>query len=304
MAAAHVQLWDRGTWKPTSANPKRDLAKGHLAFVLKGKRMKGGWALIRLPDAARARKRNWLLIKELDDEARRGKARRRTRQGNDIGEIGPHAQRNRGPSEGASWRQVKVAGSQKVLGISIGHPDKVLWPKSKFGAAVTKLDLARYYAAAAERMLPHVVQRPISIVRAPDGITGATFFQRHAMAGALAIPVRGQNKPFLGIVGARGLVALAQAAAVEIQPWGCAKADPERPARIVFDLDPAPSVPFDRVVEAANELRVRLTGPWPCAVREDDRRQGTACRHCGRRHDELGRCENLREGTRVSHGAR
>ena len=153
----------------------------------------------------------------------------------------------------------KSASSQKVLGISIGHPDKVLWPKSKFGAAVTKLDLARYYTAAAERMLPHVVQRPISIVRAPDGITGGTFFQRHAMAGALAIRVRGQNKPFLGIVGARGLVALAQAAAVEIQPWGCAKADPERPARIVFDLDPAPSVPFDRVVEAANELRVRLT---------------------------------------------
>lgn len=68
-----VQLWDRGTWKPMSASPKRDLAKGHLAFVLKGKRMKGGWALIRLPDAARARKHNWLLIKELDDEARRGK---------------------------------------------------------------------------------------------------------------------------------------------------------------------------------------------------------------------------------------
>lgn len=153
----------------------------------------------------------------------------------------------------------KVSGSQKVLGISISHPDKVLWPKSKFGAAVSKLDLARYYAAAAERMLPHVVQRPISIVRAPDGITGATFFQRHAMAGALAIRVKGQSNPFLGIGGARGLVALAQAAAVEIQPWGCAKADPERPARIVFDLDPAPSVPFDRVVEAANELRVRLT---------------------------------------------
>lgn len=71
-----VQLWDRGTWKPKSGNPQRDLAKGQLKFELSGKRMHGGWALIRLRDDPRKRtskpRHNWLLIKERDDDAHPG----------------------------------------------------------------------------------------------------------------------------------------------------------------------------------------------------------------------------------------
>ncbi|HJW41929.1 MAG TPA: DNA ligase D [Rhizomicrobium sp.] len=150
-----------------------------------------------------------------------------------------------------------------VLGVTISHPDKPLWPKSKRGPAVTKLDLAHYMAAAASRMLPHIEDRPVSIVRTPDGIEGPTFFQRHALKGTqvpvLAIKMSGEKEPFLGVDSAAALVALAQQAVTEIHPWGSKKGDPDSPERIIFDLDPAPDVSFDRVVEGAQELRKRLT---------------------------------------------
>ncbi|HEY2884873.1 MAG TPA: non-homologous end-joining DNA ligase [Rhizomicrobium sp.] len=155
----------------------------------------------------------------------------------------------------------KPAPNSEVLGVTISHPEKELWPKSKAGAAVTKLALARYYEAAAARMLPHISERPISIVRTPDGIRGPRFFQRHAAAGsgALAMKIKGESKPFLAVNSAEALVSLAQLGAVEIHPWGSAKGDPERPGRIVFDLDPAPELPFARVIEGARDVRDRLT---------------------------------------------
>jgi len=159
--------------------------------------------------------------------------------------------------------KTSVKSEDVVLGVRISHPDKVLWPKSKLGPAVTKRDLAHYMAAAASKMLPHVAQRPISVVRTPDGITGEVFFQRHKLLGSqvpmLSIKVSGEANPFLGVDSAAGLVALAQQAVTEIHPWGSKKGDPDVPERIILDLDPAPDVPFDRVVEGAQELRKCLT---------------------------------------------
>ena len=149
-------------------------------------------------------------------------------------------------------------GGSAVAGITISNPDKVLWPRSKKAPEVSKLSLARYYEMAAERMLPHIANRPISLVRAPDGINGERFFQRHVLAGvahSLAIPVKGEKQPFHGIDSAAGLIALAQAGVVEIHPWGCKPGDPETPERLIFDLDPAPDVPFDIVIESAKEMR-------------------------------------------------
>jgi bifunctional non-homologous end joining protein LigD len=149
-----------------------------------------------------------------------------------------------------------------VLGVAISHPDKELWPRSDAGPAVTKLALAQYVAAAAERMLPHIARRPLSIVRAPDGIAGPHFFQRHALKGTaapvLAIKVEGEKEPYLGVGDAKGLVALAQQAVLELHPWGSKPGDPEIPERIIFDLDPAPDVPFPIVMQAAKGLRRRL----------------------------------------------
>ena len=149
-------------------------------------------------------------------------------------------------------------GTNVIAGVTISHPDKVLWPATKSGAAVTKIDLARYYEMAAEYMLPQIERRPISMVRAPEGIKGQQFFQRHVLAGVaqvLPMPVYGEAHPYHAIDSVEGLVALAQAAVLEIHPWGCKPGDPETPERLIFDLDPAPDVTFDRVIDAAKEVR-------------------------------------------------
>ena len=149
----------------------------------------------------------------------------------------------------------------EVAGIVITHPDKVMWPKSGNLPPVTKLDLARYYEAAAKRMLPHVVGRPISMVRAPEGINGQKFFQRHAMKGGpkfRPMTVPPETEPYVTIDNVEGLVSLAQAAVLEIHPWGAKKNEPTVPSRIIFDLDPAPELKFARVVDAAKELRKRI----------------------------------------------
>ncbi|WP_424810920.1 DNA ligase D [Roseococcus sp. YIM B11640] len=148
--------------------------------------------------------------------------------------------------------------------LALTHPEKILWPATETTPEVTKGDLGAYYAKLADRILAEVAGRPISVLRAPDGITKQLFFQRHAMPGQSplirAVPVEGQPKPYMRIDDAAGLAALAQVSVVEIHPWG-AKADrPETPDRLIFDLDPAEGLGFDAVVKGGLELRERLKG--------------------------------------------
>lgn len=155
-------------------------------------------------------------------------------------------------------RRADSAEAETIAGVRVTHPDKVLWPE----AGLTKRDLARHYIAVAKPLLAWIGDRPISVVRMPEGIGGPRFFQRHPAPGMpksirrVAIP--GEAKPYIRVDSVAGLVALAQQAVMELHPWGAPEAALDHPDRLVLDLDPDEALPFARVVEAALALRARL----------------------------------------------
>jgi len=159
--------------------------------------------------------------------------------------------------------QVEASQPQRanvVLGVSISHPDKPMWPDET--PPITKLDLARYYEAVGGWMVGHVKGRPSSAVRTPDGIRGEQFFQRHAMPGQSHLVtlahVSDDKKPYIQLDTVEALIAMAQVGATEIHPWNCQPGQYDVPGRFVFDLDPAPDVAFTDVIAAARELGDRL----------------------------------------------
>ena len=148
-----------------------------------------------------------------------------------------------------------------IGGVRLTHANKVLYPQP----ALTKRDVAMYLEAAAGRMLPHVAGRPLSLLRCPEGRAGQCFFQRHAgpgMPGAIHrvdIPDKdGKSREYLTIADASGLITAAQLGVLEFHIWGVHIDEVDQPDRIVFDLDPDPSVAFPAVREAALDLRAAL----------------------------------------------
>jgi bifunctional non-homologous end joining protein LigD len=146
----------------------------------------------------------------------------------------------------------KKTGSETVAGVRISHPDRVIDKSTGF----RKLDLAHYFESVASWMLPHLQDRPVALVRAPDGIDGEQFFQKHT--SRLEIPHLTQHEgldpghpPLLTIDSPQALVGAAQMGTVEIHTWNAVAANLEKPDRIVFDLDPDPQLGWDRMIEAA-----------------------------------------------------
>jgi len=181
---------------------------------------------------------------------------------------------NRPKTDAAKNRPLKTAAAKKAtkrnagplsaeameqLGsVRITSPEKVLDPKS----GLTKLELVGYYAAVEDWVMPHVAGRPLSLVRCPDGTGADCFFQKHAdRATAESIErltIEGEEKQALVIRDLAGLAALVQMGVMEIHVWGSRADKPERPDRMIFDLDPGEGVRWDDVVDAAFLVRERL----------------------------------------------
>lgn len=145
-----------------------------------------------------------------------------------------------------------------VEGVRLSNPDKVLYPEQ----GITKSELADYYLAVADHMLPHVGNRPITMVRCPTGQEKKCFYQRHAGSGVLEqlheVKVPGFDDPYLYINDAAGLVAMVQMGVLEMHPWGVTIERPDKPDRVIFDLDPDEGLGFGDVVRATLEVRERL----------------------------------------------
>jgi len=145
-----------------------------------------------------------------------------------------------------------------VAGVQLTHPDRIYWKS----AGITKHDLAEFYVQEWKWMRPHLVGRPIALVRCPEGAEGQCFFQKHARAGIPTqylhlVPEKGDE--IISIDDLDGLIALVQGGVLEIHTRGTTVEDRERADRLVFDLDPGPGTSWKDVVAAANDVRDRLS---------------------------------------------
>jgi bifunctional non-homologous end joining protein LigD len=147
-------------------------------------------------------------------------------------------------------------------GVRITHPERVVYPE----AGLTKRDIADYYLAIGDRMLPHVSGRPLTLVRCPNGRNASCFYMKHSNMRApsplrrVRIPEKTKTGEYLVVESVEGLVALVQMNVLEIHTWNSTTAALEQPDRLVFDLDPGPDVKWPSVVDAARLLRRMLDG--------------------------------------------
>jgi bifunctional non-homologous end joining protein LigD len=159
-----------------------------------------------------------------------------------------------------STRREKVPESladSEIAGMKLTHPERMLFPD----AGVTKLDLARYYAQISDWVLPHLVNRPLSLVRCPDGSAGQCFYQKHwkdtlpEAISYVTIREKSGSGRYVQIEDLAGLIGLVQISVLEIHPWGATADKLENPDRIVIDLDPGPGVAWAAVTQGARDVR-------------------------------------------------
>jgi len=161
--------------------------------------------------------------------------------------------------EGEAATADKAQGQVKPK-VKLTHPDRVYWKD----AGITKEGLASYYAQAWRFMAPHVVQRPLALMRCPGGTTQQCFFQKHGWKGmngeilTVVDPQDEKENTLIAIDSLDGLIGLVQGAALEIHPWQSSLDDLERPDQMVIDLDPGDGVEWQTVLDAAREVRQRL----------------------------------------------
>ncbi|MBZ9959772.1 DNA ligase D [Mesorhizobium sp. BR1-1-14] len=169
--------------------------------------------------------------------------------------------RDVGLSTPVSAKRKRLIAEADLATIWVTNPTRRLFGKT----GPTKLDIAVYYALVGDFMLPHILGRPVSLVRCPTGLPKDCFFQRHAFTGMPpsvaafeATNSEGETKSYLSVEGAKGYLALAQFGVVEFHTWGTHRTSLDRPDQIVFDLDPGEGISWREVVEAAVHIKGEL----------------------------------------------
>jgi bifunctional non-homologous end joining protein LigD len=266
--AGTVSIWDRGTWKP-DGDPHEGLRRGRLTFALDGQKLHGRWHLVRT--RPQGKQESWLLFKGRDEASRedldivesepRSVITHRT-----VAQIASAAEPALapnpapGPSPLANL-DVTALVRQLPLGFPLTNLDKVLYPEQ----GITKAQLVAYLAVVAEWMLPHVANRPLTLLRCPDGIGEPCFYQKKILPGSPrsigTVEIEeegGELVDYMKVKDLAGLVGLAQLGTLEIHTWGCHADKLDRPDVMVLDLDPDPAVEWDHVALGALEVRRRL----------------------------------------------
>ena len=147
-----------------------------------------------------------------------------------------------------------------VAGVRISHPERVI----DGSTGITKLDLVDYYAAVSRLILPHLARRPVSLVRAPAGIDGTLFFQKHAESLKIADlkqldpAISPDHKPMVEVDSLTALIGAAQANVIELHTWNATTRDPTRPDRMIFDLDPGDGVSWRQIQDGTELTRSLL----------------------------------------------
>ena len=187
--------------------------------------------------------------KNVEDLRMANTTRSASRRGTKRASVPATKKANRGSGRASKSAQVQISSRDRVV-----YPD----------AGITKGEVADYYAAIADRILPDLANRPLSLVRCPDGAEGQCFFQKHhadtlgAHVHAVTLKEKEGKDDYLYIKDATGLLELVQMNVLEFHPWGAHVDKPERPDTLVFDLDPDPGIGWKQIVAAAREVRSLL----------------------------------------------
>lgn len=233
--AGKVIIWDKGSWHPTG-DPHQGYESGKLEFELRGHKMHGKWVLVRMKRGGEKRE-PWLLMKEKDEFARPAQ------QFSVVDEM---------PD---SVKPLPMPATPKI-----SNPERIVDAVS----GATKMDMLRYYGLVSALMLPHLKGRPVSLVRAPSGVGGELFFQKHAATARL--PGVRQLDPaldpghesLLEVATVQGLLGAAQWNVLEFHTQNALAKAYETPNRIVFDLDPGKGLAWKAIQEGAALLRAFL----------------------------------------------
>jgi len=291
-----VMVWDTGTWQP-EGDAAEAMKKGRLTFDLAGQKLTGRWHLVRTRLDG-GKRENWLLFKGRDDAADTradllNDQPESAASGRSLEEIASargrvwHSNRKEKEEPARSTLKGRIAAraaarparaSEKAkakaktdpalpellrqlpVGFRFTNLDKVLYPEH----GITKGQVIAYYAVVAEWLLPYVAERPLTLVRCPDGYKRC-FFQKHARDGVPdaieRVEIReekGKREPYMVVRERAGLLAAPQLGALELHTWMSRVDDLEHPDQLVFDIDPDEGLGWKSVVAAAQELRERL----------------------------------------------